>query len=153
MTLFSINELFNGTRRCPNRLLCIVWPRTCRPVQVSLCPGPSPRAWPVPADHTWSVVIPRGALASDQHNVSSHPHTGPGDITPVLEHSLSFSLADSSSWESPQNEITIWWYCYKPDLLMIKSLPDFLKQCESLYARFSRAIMNPLPKGRLQKKM
>ena len=23
----------------------------------------------------------RGALASDQHNVSSHPHTGPRDIT------------------------------------------------------------------------
>ena len=65
------------------------------------------------------------------------------EILPHFEHSLSFFLADSSSWESPQNEITMGWYCYKPDLLMIKSLPYFLKQCESHSIPHSSYVISP----------
>ena len=53
------------TPQCHKCLMHQVWPHPRRPV--SLCPGPSTGAWPVPAHHRWSV--------------SSHPHTGPRDIT------------------------------------------------------------------------
>ena len=46
------------TRLCHKCLMHQVWPCTCHPV--SLCPGTSTRAWPVPAHHRWSGVISQG---------------------------------------------------------------------------------------------